>query len=185
MKLVRPSLLFVTLFGFWFMLSQKTEPLFLIIGVVSAALLTGFAIRLLNTVRDVHADPREINISALVKYVVWLFLQIPPAAIAIARTVVTPGREPQPGVITFDTGLRSPTARTILANSITLVPGTMTLDVSGPTFVVHAFDPEHAGDLIDGSLQRRIARIFNYEPDAAPVVTWMPLNGLPPTKDPL
>lgn len=185
MNVVRPAVLFVALFGFWFLLSQKTEPLFLLIGAVSAALLTGFAIQLLNTVRDVHADVRAINVGAAITYAVWLFFQIPPAAIAIARTVITPGRSPQPAVITFDTGLRSPTARTILANSITLVPGTMTLDVFGPTFVVHAFDPEHAGDLIDGSLQRRIARIFNYEPDDAPAVTWMALNELPPTKDPL
>jgi len=185
MNLLRPAVLFTALFGFWFLLSQKTEALFVITGVTSAALLTWLAIRLLNSVRDVNADPRNINFGALVTYVVWLFLQIPPAAVAIARTVLTPGREPQAGVITFNTGLYSPTARTILANSITLVPGTMTLDVSGPTFVVHAFDPEHAGDLIDGSLQRRIARIFSYEPDDAPQVTWMALNETPATKDPL
>jgi len=176
MKLLRPLILFTALFGFWFALSLKTEPLFLLFGAASALPLTWLAIRLLDTVRDQKADARNLNLVALVVYVGWLFLQIPPAAVAIARTVITPGRTPKPAVITFNTGLRSATARTVLANSITLVPGTMTPDVEGPTFVVHAFDPEHAADLIDGSLQRRIARIYGYEPDAPPAVTWMPLN---------
>lgn len=184
MTLMRPALLFTALFGFWFLLSRKTEPLFLIIGFVSAVALTWFAIRLLDTVRDRNPNPKNVNVAALIGYVGWLFLQIPPAAVAIARTVVTPGRTPKPAVITFNTGLKSPTARTILANSITLVPGTMTLDVDGPTFVVHAFDPEHAGDLLDGSLQGRIAKIFSYEPDDPPAVTWMPLNDTAVTKDP-
>jgi multicomponent Na+:H+ antiporter subunit E len=183
MKLLRPAILFIALFGFWFLLSQKTQWLFLIIGVATALPLTWLAIRLLDTVRDPKADPKALNLPALVVYVAWLFLQIPPAAVAIARTVLTPGRNPKPAVITFNTGLRSATARTILANSITLVPGTMTLDVDGPTFVVHAFDPEHAADLIDGSLQGRIARIFGYEPDEPPGVTWMPLNDIA-AKDP-
>lgn len=183
MKLLRPAILFTALFGFWFALSQKTDPLFLILGVVSALPLTWLALRLLDTVRDYNPNPRDINLLVLVGYVTWLFLQIPPAAVAIARTVLTTSRNPKPGVITFKTGLRSPTARTILANSITLVPGTMTLDVDGSTFVVHAFDPEHAADLIDGSLQRRIGRIFSYEPDDAPAVAWMPLNDIA-AKDP-
>lgn len=183
MNLLRPVILFIALFGFWFALSRKTEPLFLILGVVSALPLTWLALRLLDTVRDFNPRPGDINLLALIRYVIWLFVQIPPAAVAIARTVLTPGRNPKPGVITFTTGLKSPTARTILANSITLVPGTMTLDVDGPTFVVHAFDPEHAADLIDGSLQRRIARIFSYAPDDAPTVTWMPLNDIA-AKDP-
>lgn len=184
MKLLRPLILFTALFGFWFLLSQKTEPLFLILGFISAVPLTWFTLRLLDTVRDVDADPRNINIAALLWYTAWLLLQIPPAAVAISRTVLAPTRMPKPAVITFNTGLRSPTARTVLANSITLVPGTMTLDVDGATFVVHAFDPEHAADLIDGSLQNRIAKVFGYEPDDPPAVTWMPLNDTAAIKDP-
>lgn len=182
MNILRPAVLFTALFGFWFVLSQKTELLFVSVGLLSSAALTLFAVRLLDTVRDHNPNPRDIRMFAYIRYIGWVLLQIPPAAIAIAKTVVT-GRTPMPAVITFDTTLRSPTARTLLANSITVVPGTMTLDVDGQRFVVHAFDPEHAGDLITGALQRRIAHLFSYEPEPAPDVTWMPLNETQPAKD--
>lgn len=183
MKILRPAALFVAIFGFYFLLSLKTELLFVGTGLAVSAILTLFAMRLLDTIRDENPNPRNIKKFAYLRYLGWLLLQIPPAAIAIAKTVIT-GRAPMPAVIIFDTGLRSPAARTLLANSITVVPGTMTLDVDGPTFVVHAFDPQHATDLITGSLQRRIGRLFSYELDSAPHVEWMPLNETRPAKDP-
>jgi multicomponent Na+:H+ antiporter subunit E len=78
--------------------------------------------------------------------------------------------------VRFTTGLHSPAARTLLANSITLVPGTMTLSVDGGSFVVHALTPRATAALASGEVQRRIARIFGAEPDAPPTMQWDPLR---------
>jgi multisubunit Na+/H+ antiporter MnhE subunit len=117
------------------------------------------------------ARPR-ISIPQLVGYTLWLLSRIPPAGIAIARVVLDPRRPPRPGVVRFRTQLESPVARSLLANSITLVPGTMTLNVVDDEFVVHAFTPDAVADLANAATQRRIARVFRVPPDEPPTMRW-------------
>jgi multicomponent Na+:H+ antiporter subunit E len=65
-----------------------------------------------------------------------------------------------PRVVTFKTMLKSDVARTALANSITLTPGTVTIDIVDDVFYVHAIAKEPADDLLEGAMERRIAHIF-------------------------
>ena len=62
-------------------------------------------------------------------------------------------------MVRFNTTLSGDLARTTFANSITLTPGTVTLDVEGPEFVVHAVTRAMA-DLAGGQMERRIAAVF-------------------------
>jgi multicomponent Na+:H+ antiporter subunit E len=173
---LRSAVLFVLLLGFWVALSGKLEPLFLGMGVVSALLVTRLAVPLLEDVLgDAGATPR-IDLWQLLRYAGWILVRVPPAGIDVALSILLPSRRPQPGVVRFTTGLRSPAARTMLANSITLVPGTMTLEVEGGDFVVHALNPRSAADLASAEMQGRIARVFRLEPDAPPVMRWDPLR---------
>lgn len=176
MRILRPAVLTSLLLGFWFALSGKTEPLFLGMGLVAALIVTRFAAPLLAEVLGDPKDTPKVDALRLLSYVAWLVLRIPPAAIDVARGIVFPSRRPRPGVVRFTTGLESPAARTLLANSITLVPGTMTLSVDGGEFVVHALTPRAAQDLASGVLQGRIARVFRLEPDTPPVMRWDPIR---------
>lgn len=70
-----------------------------------------------------------------------------------------------PGVVRIRTGLKSRFARAVLANSITLTPGTVTIDVKRDTLLVHwlcleTSDPKKAGRLIKGNYEKRLRRIF-------------------------
>ena len=61
---------------------------------------------------------------------------------------------------------KSDAAKIFLGNTITLTPGTVTLDIRGQEFVVHALSPSLAGSLLDGSEQARIAKVFGESFDA-------------------
>jgi len=176
MNRLRPLALFAGLFAFWVLLSGKYEPLFLVMGLVSALVITRFGVPLLTEVLGAPDATPRIDVLRLVLYFAWLLTRIPPAALDVALSILLPSRAPRPGVVRFTTGIYSPAARTLLANSITLVPGTMTLSVDGGEFVVHALTPRATKDLARAEVQRRIARIFRLEPDAPPVMRWDPLR---------
>jgi len=176
MNRTRPLILFVALFVFWTALSGKFEPLFIIMGLVSALIVTRFGVPLLSEVLGAPEDTPKVDLLRLVLYIGWLLTRIPPAAVDVALSIMLRSRRPRPGVVRFTTGLYSPAARTLLANSITLVPGTMTLSVDGGEFVVHALSPRAAEGLASADVQRRIARIFRSEPDTPPVMRWDPLR---------
>jgi multicomponent Na+:H+ antiporter subunit E len=172
MNRLRPVVLFVALLVFWTALSGKTEPLFIVMGLASALIVTRFGTPLLTEVLGTPEGTPKVDLLRLVAYVGWLLTRIPPAAVDVALSILLPSRRPQPGVVRFRTGLHSPAARTLLANSITLVPGTMTLSVDGGEFVVHALSPRSTRDLARGETQRRIARVFRVLPDDAPTMRW-------------
>jgi multicomponent Na+:H+ antiporter subunit E len=172
----RPVVLFVALALFWLLLSGKSEGLYLVMGAASALIVTRFATPLLTQVLGDPATTPRVDLLRLLAYVGWLATRIPPAAIDVALSIVMPSRLPRPGVVRFTTGLHSPAARTLLANSITLVPGTMTLSVVGGEFVVHALSPRAAEGLATAEVQRRIARIFRVEADVPPVMRWDPVR---------
>ena len=176
MNRMRPVLLFLALLAFWVLLSGRTTPLFLTMGVASALIVTRFGVPLLTEVLGSPADTPKVDLLRLALYIGWLLTRVPPAAFDVALSILLPSRTPRPGVVHFTTGLHSPAARTLLANSITLVPGTMTLSVDGGEFVVHALSARAAEDLASAEVQRRIARIFRLPPDAPPEMRWEPLR---------
>ena len=176
MRLSRTVLLFLALLLFWQALSARLDPLFLTLGVLSAALTTAFSLRLLEHVLGSAEHTPRIHVGHLLSFLAWLLLQIPPAGFQVAAVVLDPRRPPRPGVVRFRTTLRSPAARTLLANAITLVPGTMTLSVDGNEFTVHAFTPDTTADLANGKMQSRIARAFRQEPEPPPQMHWEPVH---------
>jgi multicomponent Na+:H+ antiporter subunit E len=176
MRTARTAVLFVLLLAFWMALSGRLDPLFVAMGVVSAAAVTALSRRLLHGVLGPADEHPRIAVVRFVGYLLWLLARIPAAGFHVALVVLDPRRPPRPGVVRFRTGLASPAARTLLANSITLVPGTMTLAVQDDEFTVHAFTPAAVADLANGATQRRIAAAFGHPFDEPPVMTWEPVR---------
>ncbi|HET9489911.1 MAG TPA: Na+/H+ antiporter subunit E [Methylomirabilota bacterium] len=146
-------LVFSVCFAFWLALSGSLAPLPLTLGVVSSAVVA-WANRDLELVsRAVRVSPR------LVTYVPWLLKEIAVANIQVARLVLDPRLPIDPVIVRFDTRLSTDLARTTFANSITLTPGTVTLDSEGSELVVHALTRGMA-DLAGGTMERRIAAVF-------------------------
>ena len=183
---------FLALYAFWLALSWRLDPVYLAIGAVSAALITLVAQRL--TATYVHGDrpsPRASHLPVLawrfIAYGVWLLGRIVLAGGQIARITLSPSLPIDPVELRFRTGLQSPLARAVLANSITLVPGTLTVDLDGDEFLVHALVPGAADDLLTGELQNRIAALFDEPPQPPAEATWVtlpaPVPGAPDPTD--
>lgn len=173
---LRIAVMFGGLLLFWQTLSGKTDPLFIGMGIGAAALVTVFSIRLIEVALGEGHQGRRLHVGYFVLYVAWLILQIPPAAWRIVLVILDPRRPARPGVVRFHTQLSSPVARTVFANSITLVPGTMTLNIEGNELTVHAFYPGAVADLATAQFQRRIARAFRQDFDPVPTMIWEPVH---------
>jgi multicomponent Na+:H+ antiporter subunit E len=176
--IARAIVQFLLLLAFWLLLSWRLDPVFLAMGVGSAALVTWLTQPFVTkAIGPGLGGPRVLLRRGFASgvYLVWLMGRIIPAGLQIAYHVLHPGLPIDPGVLRFRTTLHSPVARTLLANSITLVPGTMTLEVNGDEFVVHAFIPSAADDLASAKLQNRIADIFLEDHQSAPNVVWEPV----------
>ena len=109
------------------------------VGAVLAILLYWFACRYLD-----YSIRRELRIYrkffCLIAYVGVLIYEIAAANMAVMRMILSSECKPSPVLVTFTVPLKSDYARTMLANSITLTPGTITVSVEGDTYTVHCLD---------------------------------------------
>ena len=75
-------------------------------------------------------------------------------------------QEMSPRVVTFETILKTDFAKFVLANSITLTPGTITMLIRGKVFHVHTMSQFLEDDLLTGSIEKKVAEVF--EPEVLP-----------------
>lgn len=153
------GLVFVVCVLFWLVLSGHYTPLYIGLGVVSAAVVTW-----LNRRDEIVSDVVRA-LPGLSWYTPWLLWQIVLSNLQVARLVLDPRLPIDPVVVRARTSLRRDLAVATLANSITLTPGTVTVDVDGDELVVHALTPETAADVVSGETARRVARAYG---EAAP-----------------
>jgi len=88
-----------------------------------------------------------------------LLWQVILANIDVARIVLSPKMPLQPTIVTFNPGLKTDLGKTVLANSITLTPGTLTLRVDGDQFTVHALTLAAAQNIVEWPLIARLRRM--------------------------
>ena len=98
-------------------------------------------------------------------YLVVLGAEIAKANLDVAYRVIHPKMPINPGIVVIKTGLKSDIAKMILANSITLTPGTFTLDVIGDNLLIHWIDVqaeevEDATEVIGERFERYLRVIF-------------------------
>ena len=92
-------------------------------------------------------------------YLPWLFWQIARANAAVARIILDPRLPIQPRLVRVRASQRSATGQVLYANSITLTPGTISLDLRNDTILVHALTDEAAAELETGKMDRRVCRL--------------------------
>jgi multicomponent Na+:H+ antiporter subunit E len=146
--------LFAALLLFWLLLSSHPTPLDLGLGVLAAGVVTFLNQRSQALGDLLRAGPR------LLLYVPWLLGQIVLANLEVVRLVLHPRLPIDPVIVRFTAPLSSDLALTALGNSITLTPGTVTLDVESGTFTVHALTPEGATAVLSGVMTRRVGAVF-------------------------
>lgn len=143
----------LTLFGLWLLLSGHYNPLMIGFGVVSTLLVVFLALRM--EVMDHEAYPFHMTLR-LARF--WLFLawEIVVANLEVAKRVFGPRSKVSPRVIDIRPPQRTDLGLVIYANSITLTPGTVSMEVTPERIRVHALTPEGADDLIAERMARRV-----------------------------
>lgn len=158
-------LTFGLLFGAWVVLSGQLDAFHLVAGVLCAGMVTVFSgRRLWFRGRSATLVGRLLQGWRFAGFLLWLVWQIVVANCYIIYLSLHPRSASMlsPRMVRFRTKLRGDFARFALANSITLTPGTITVEVIDDLFVVHAINERTAAG-VPGSMEQRLAEIFEPE----------------------
>lgn len=147
----------LVLLAVWMLLSGHYEPLLIGLGVASCALVV-FLTRRMRVV-DQEGFPIHLSAAAALTYWPWLAWQIVLANIDVTRRVLSPRPVISPTLVRVRTSQKSDVALVTYANSITLTPGTISIDVVPGEILVHALSKEGAANLEAGEMDRRVTRM--------------------------
>lgn len=173
------ALEFLMLFAFWLILSGRFQAKYIILGAVSAALVTClshqhfYAVLRMGEFRTISIGHIIGQLWRFLLYVPWLLLEIIKANVQVAYYVLHPNMPIDPGLLTFRSGMKKYMSQTTLANSITLTPGTITAELENNVYSVHTLKRSLAGLLESGEMQGRVSRIFREEPESNPSTKWV------------
>jgi len=152
----RILILAVLLIAAWVLWSGYLKPLLLGLGALSC-LLTVWIVRRMGYFDDenfaFHYDWRLLGFWA------WLGREVVVSSIEVARIVLRPRLDVEPKVVSIDGSGLGPVDLALLGNSITLTPGTLTLDVHEDRLLVHALTADGAAALERGEMRRRVAAL--------------------------
>ena len=151
--LARLILLALLLVAAWLLWSGLYKPLLLILGAVSCVLTLWVVKRMGYFDADVFAFRYNVRLMGFWR---WLGAEIVRSSIAVTRHVLSPTLKVEPRIVRIDVSHLEPVDQALLGNSITLTPGTLTLDVDQGELLVHALDVDGAQALIDGEMQKRV-----------------------------
>jgi len=165
-RLLLPALQVVGLASLWLVFSGKFDPLHAGFGVFSIALVLWRTNAFVVSKRRPEesralADMRPLK---LVSYTIWLIKEIVVANLDVAKIVVKRGIDVDPALVRFDSALTTDLARVMLANSITLTPGTLTIEVDEGQFIVHGISADGATGPVIDEMQRKLAELFGEPP---------------------
>jgi multicomponent Na+:H+ antiporter subunit E len=152
----RILILALLLIAAWVLWSGYLKPLLLGLGALSCVLTIWVVRRMGYFDEDTfafHYDWRLLGFWA------WLGREIILSSIQVARVVLRRKIDVEPEVVDIDGSGLGPVDLALLGNSITLTPGTLTLDVYEGRLLVHALTADGAAALRQGEMQRRVAAL--------------------------
>ena len=149
----------VTLFGVWLLWSGRytiERTLVLVLGIVSCLAVVAIVRRM--GIVDSEGHPIHLAGRAIL-YVPWLLLAILRSNVDVALRILNPRLPVSPTLIRARATQKTALGKVIYANSITLTPGTVSVDVENDLVLVHALSRESAGELAEGEMDRRVTAV--------------------------
>lgn len=142
--------MFIIFFLSWIIFNGQITTEILIFGVVIAAAVFWFVCKFMD-----YSIKKELKLYRNIGFFLWYFLillkEIVLANIDVLKRVYTVEEAMEPVLVKFRVNLKTETARVILANSITLTPGTITVALEGDEYTVHCLD-ESLAEGLDSSV---------------------------------
>lgn len=142
----------------WIIFNGNFTSEIFIFGVVIAAVILAFMCKFMD-----YSLKKEWNVYKksgwFLVYVLLLFREIIKANLAIIPRILTVEEEMEPILVTFRTHLKSDFARMVLANSITLTPGTITVALERDKYTIHCLDTSLAEGLENSDFEKILKRL--------------------------
>ena len=153
-RLPGAAALAASLFAFWLLLSGIYTPFLVLSGLGASIAVAALAQRM--EVADREGHPIHLALAAL-RY--WPCKEMVKSGWQVARIILDPRLPISPTFVRFKPSQKTPVALATHANSITLTPGTLTVDAGHDEFLVHALTREGAAGVVDSEMDRRVRRM--------------------------
>lgn len=155
-RAVRSIGLFLLLLAVWLLWSGIYKPLLIGLGVVSCILCVWIARRM----HDAEAERfRFGSMLRAIGYFPWLIKEIAVANWSVIRLILAPRPAIDPVMVTLESSQTTDLGRVVYGNSITLTPGTLTVDVENQHLTVHVLTRAGAKQLQGGEMDARVTAL--------------------------
>jgi multicomponent Na+:H+ antiporter subunit E len=144
----------LALFVIWLLLTESYSPAHLALG-----LLASFGVALVNS--EAGRSPEvAIRWLRLLPFFPWLFGRILASGLHLSFLILHPKLPIAPSLIRYQTKLGHEAGTVLLGNSVTLTPGTVTVEARTDELIVHAMDDASLDDLKSQRLEYKVAGVF-------------------------
>jgi len=158
MKKVKSALIgMAILFVVWIFLAG-TSVQEVVYGGITAIIVTLLFHKKLSMLEDIKLNPKSIIF--MIRYFFVFLWELLKSNLDVALRVISPKLPINPGIVKVKTGLKSPLGRAFLANSITLTPGTLTVEMIDDFFYIHWIDV--TCDDIEGATKEIVSKFEKY-----------------------
>lgn len=150
--------MYILFFLMWIIFNGKITWEIAGFGAVIAAVMYAFICKFMDYSirRDILVMKKTIFILQYIAVLIW---EIVKANWTVMKMILSVKKEKEPVLFRFKTGLKTRTARVVLANSITLTPGTITVSLEEDEYVVHCLDKSLAAGMEDSVFVRLLERM--------------------------
>ncbi len=158
--------MYFLLFGFWVLLNGQWTAEIAIVGLIVCAALYAFMCAFMG-----YSPKKEWQIAKrlprIAGYFVYLVGEVFKSAFGVMKLIWSPSMVIEPEVTSFRTKLRTDAGKVVLANSITMTPGTITIDVQGDEVLIHCLDTSFDVGQEGFEMEDRILQLENNAKEAA------------------
>jgi multicomponent Na+:H+ antiporter subunit E len=147
----------LVMFSFWILLSGEFTFILITSGVVASLIVAYLSHDLFIGKPDLKTEIGRVF--KFIVYLPWLLWEIILANFEIAYLVLNPKPLIDPQLVRFKNDLKTDLGLVTLAHSITLTPGTVTVEATKEEFVIHAIWQKSADGIIGGEMQRKVKKI--------------------------
>ncbi len=158
MKFKNWFLMFIIVFIVWILLNNSFQIDILIPGIIVAFLVSSLFCKRCNLFSEIILTPKAFVYTFI--YLGVFFIELIKSNLDVARRVLTPSLPINPGIVEVKTTLKSKFGRMLLANSITLTPGTLTVEVIDDSFFIHWIDVKE--DTVEAASKEIVKKFEKY-----------------------
>ncbi len=159
MKKNKPNTFYLILMVvFWLILTESMDVQMVLAGIAICFLVFFMNMDILE-INFGYSFKNKKKIFYLIQYLALLCKEIVFANFHVAKIVLSPKLIITPSIMSFETCLEKPLSRTILANSITLTPGTLTVQMQGKKLIVHCLMDEYIETVAHSKFEELLLKV--------------------------